>query len=86
MGPTVHAGICRGCLGDDHITWSTNWRSGSSTSFNGWATPKFDKDRGLAVIEVNDMAGMVAGGADGDKSYEAFFALLWDKLIEQIER
>jgi TIR domain len=72
-------------MGDDHITWSTNWRI-SSNSFNGWATPTFDKGSSESVIEVNDMAGMMTGNDGGARSYEAFFTLLWDRLIEQVER
>jgi hypothetical protein len=73
-------------MGDDHITWSTNWRRGSANSFNGWAVRRFDKKQGQAVIEVQDLGGMMSGEPAGDGSYEAFFSLLWHKVIEQIER
>jgi hypothetical protein len=69
-------------MGDDHITWATG-RQRIGSGVNGWATPRFDKEQGAAVIEVNDMA---MGPKQPDGSYEGFFSLLWEKLMQQIER
>jgi TIR domain len=82
-GLDVHRGTQ---MGDDHITWSTNYTTGGSSSFNGWATPAFDKDHSEAVVEVSDMAGVMTGQGEGAVIYDQFVALLWEKLIEQIER
>lgn len=76
-------------MGDDHLTWSAGIpRTFSGNSFDGWATPKFDRDVGQPVIEVNDMASSFGeyGSANGGLTYENFFDLMWGKVIEQIER
>lgn len=73
-------------MGDDKITWSVGHHIGLSNGVNGWATPNFDKQRGVTVLEVQDLAGMARGGDAGDGSDESFFGLLWDKLVEQIEQ
>jgi hypothetical protein len=82
-GLDVHRGTQ---MGDDHITWSTNYSMGSSNSFNGWATPVFDKERGEALVEVSDMAHMMTSRDDGAVTYDEFVALLWERLVEQVER
>jgi TIR domain len=72
-------------IGDDHITWSTNYTTSSSNSYNGWATPTYDKGREQALIEISDMTGMMTGQGEG-ATYDEFVALLWERLIEQVER
>ncbi len=62
------------------------WRNHSSNSFNGWATPKFDKDRGQAIIDISDFGSMLHGEPSPGSSYDDFFQHLWGLLIEQIER
>jgi TIR domain-containing protein len=73
-------------MGDDHITWNINWRCASSNSFNGWAVPTFDKERGQAAVDVNDLASMGRNQEELDGSYGGFFKYLWGLLIDQIER
>lgn len=74
-------------LGDDKITWSEGSRNlGSASSFNGWATPEYDKDRAAPVVRVSDLNGYVRGGGEGAGSYEEFFELLWGKVVTQIEQ
>lgn len=73
-----------GQMGDDHITWAAG-RQHIGNGFNGWATPKFDKERGEAVVDVNDMASMTTGRDQPDGTYEGFFSLLCDKLMVQVE-
>jgi hypothetical protein len=73
-------------MGDDHITWSTGYSQFSSNSFNGWATPKFDKDRNEAIVEVNDIASLGRGPAEPVSTYQSFFDLLWGILVDQVER
>lgn len=87
MGETVAGlNVDKGSnIGDDHITWLTGIQNFSSNGFNGWATPKFDKELGRGVIEVSDMAGL-GGGHQGDLSNEQFFSALWEMLVTQIEQ
>ena len=72
-------------MGDDHITWSVGYSQFSSNSFNGWATPKFDRDRNEAIVEVNNIASLGGGHAEPDGTYQSFFDLLWGILVDQIE-
>ncbi len=74
-----------GSIGDDRITWSIGYRNFTTNSYNGSATPRFDKENGRAVVDVNDYAGMFAGNRQTDDTYDGFFELLWGKLIAQIE-
>lgn len=75
-----------GIGGDDQIVWSLGWRNYSSNSFNGWASPKFDKDRGQSTIDISDFGSMLHGERGPGSSYDDFFQHLWGLLIEQIER
>jgi hypothetical protein len=70
-------------MGDDHLTWSLSYRN-PSNSFNGWASPTYDKESGLTLMEVSDMANV--GREDRRTSYEGFFEILWDKVVDQVER
>ena len=81
-GLDIHRGAQ---MGDHHITWSVGWRNTSSNSFNGWATPTFDKERGVPTVEISDF-NMSRRSDAFDGSYEAFFSLLWDLVIDQVER
>lgn len=84
-GLTIRKGLQ---MGDDHLTWSVGLpRTMSGNSFNGWATPAFDRETGQSVIEVNDMASSFGGtqSRDGGLSYEAYFDLMWGKVIDQVE-
>ena len=72
-------------MGDDYITWSTNYRLSSENSFNGWAKPVFDKQVGVNAVEISDM-GRIGRGDAGNASYEDFFTRLWELLVEQIEQ
>jgi TIR domain len=73
-----------GAMGDDKITWLTGYRNfGTSNAFNGYATPRFDKERGQAVVDVNDFP--MFGRSTSDGTYDGFFDLLWGKLVDQIE-
>lgn len=75
-------------MSDDQITWSVGRHRTMSSGFNGWATPKFDRERGQTVIEVSDFASLGHGRvSDSDAvTEEPFFSFLWDMLIDQIER
>jgi hypothetical protein len=72
-----------GGMGDDHITWSIDQRSYSANSFNGWATPKWDREQDMVVFEVFDMSG---GGNDRRLDAEAFFLLFWNRMIDRLEQ
>jgi hypothetical protein len=72
--------------GDDQIVWSLGWRNHGANSFNGWATPKFDKDRGRAIIDISDFNSTLHGEPNAGSSYDEFFQHLWELLIEQIEQ
>lgn len=82
-GIDVHRGTQ---MSDDQITWSVGWRTTSGNSFNGWATPTYDKERSETVVEINNFAAMTGRQDTADGSPEALFRLLWDLLIDQIER
>jgi hypothetical protein len=69
-------------MSDDQITWSFGRHRGRSSGVNGWATPKFDKERGRTVIELSDFG---YGGSDHLLSEEKFFQYLWGKMIDDIE-
>ncbi len=71
-------------MGDDHLTWSVGYRS-QSNSWNGWASPTYDKESGESLIEVSDMANFGSDGR-GRMSNEGFFEVLWDKIVDQVER
>lgn len=74
---------------DDQITWSVGRHRSMSSGFNGWAAPKFDTERGRPVIEISDFASLGRRSRIDDlsaASEEEFFTLLWDMLIDQIER
>ncbi len=77
-----------GSMGDDHVTWSIGQRSYSPSSFNGWATPVWDRERDAAILKVNDLSGYASGGLDLGQGLtsEEFFLLFWNKMIDQIER
>lgn len=70
-------------MGDDHLTWSVGYRS-QSNSWNGWASAIYDKDSGESLVEVSDMANFGTDGR-GRMSYESFFGILWDKIVDQVE-
>jgi TIR domain len=71
-------------MGDDKITWLVGYRNyGASNSFNGFAIPRFDKERGQAVVDVTDYN--LLGNDRFDGSYDGFFDILWSKLVDQIE-
>lgn len=74
-------------LGDDKITWHEGYQDfGGSSSFNGWATPIYDKESGTAALNVSDLNGFMRGSGNGILSYDDFFDLLWDKVIKQVEQ
>lgn len=77
-----------GQMGDDKITWSLGRHRSLSNGFNGWASSKFDKERGVAVVEVSDFGSHVGGNSDLERgvSKEDFFSHLWGKIIDGIER
>ncbi len=50
---------------------------------DGFATPKFNKERGQAVVDVTDYSSF--GRETPDGTYDGFFDLLWGKLVDQIE-
>lgn len=78
--------IRRGGISDSQISWSLDWRTGSSNSYNGWGTPKFDKESGQPIVDVQDFGSMLHGEDKPGSSYEDFFNHLWGLLVEQIER
>lgn len=71
-------------MGDDKITWSVGWRTSSGNSFNGWATPVYDNERAQTVLEVSNFAAIGRDQPEG--SEDGLFRLLWDLLIDQVER
>jgi hypothetical protein len=71
-------------MGDDKITWLVGYRNFTNNAMNGFATPRFDKELGQALIEVTDLSFVSNKGAI-DGSYDGFFNLLWGKLVDQIE-
>ncbi|HEX2903358.1 MAG TPA: hypothetical protein VHO01_07855 [Jatrophihabitans sp.] len=73
-------------MGDHKITWSVGWRNMSANSFNGWATPAFDKERQLPTVEISDLTAMARGANGTGETYESLFRHLWALLIDQIER
>jgi hypothetical protein len=72
-----------GSMGDDKITWLVGYRHFGNNAINGFATPKFHKERGQAVVDVTDYSSF--GRETSDGTYDGFFNLLWGKLIDQIE-
>lgn len=70
---------------DDQITWSVGHRSLASSGYNGWATPVYDVQERRKALDVSDLATF-AGSGTRRESYEGFFVLLWDKLMEQVEQ
>lgn len=72
-----------GSMGDDKITWLVGYRHFGTNAFNGFATPKFNKERGQAVVDVTDYSSF--GRETSDGTYDGFFNLLWGKLVDQIE-
>ena len=72
-----------GSMGDDKITWLVGYRHFGANASNGFATPKFNKERGQAVVDVTDYSSF--GRETSDGTYDGFFNLLWGKLVDQIE-
>lgn len=72
-----------GSMGDDKITWLVGYRNFGTNASNGFATPKYDKERGQAVVDVTDYSSFGREASDG--TYDGFFNLLWGKLVDQIE-
>lgn len=72
-----------GSMGDDKITWLVGYRHLGTNASNGFATPKFNKERGQPVVDVTDYSSFGRGTSDG--TYDGFFNLLWGKLVDQIE-
>jgi hypothetical protein len=72
-----------GSMGDDKITWLVGYRHFETNASNGFATPKFNKERGQAVVDVTDYSSF--GRETPDGTYDGFFNLLWGKLVDQIE-
>jgi hypothetical protein len=72
--------------GDHRLTWSIDQPSYSANSYNGWATPIWDREQDTAAIQVTDMA--LGGRLDDDQSVspQGFFLHFWDRMIDQIER
>jgi len=71
-------------MGDDKITWLVGYRNyGAANSFNGFAIPRFDKERGQAIVDVTDYNFLSNDMFDG--SFDGFFDMLWGKLVDQIE-
>jgi hypothetical protein len=73
-------------MGDDRISWNTDWRSGSSNSFNDWAVPKFDKESGKTIIEIIDFTTIGRSESNAAGSREALFSRIWNLLIDQVDR
>jgi hypothetical protein len=73
--------------GDHRLTWSLDHRGYSPNSYNGWATPAWDRDRDMAVIQVNDMATS-GGRQDLERGIGAqeFFMLFWNRMIDRLEQ
>ena len=74
-----------GSMGDDHITWAVGARNLSDSSYNGWATPEFDKERGAGYINISDLSMMMTSERSPHVDAEGLFGHLWSLLIEQIE-
>jgi hypothetical protein len=72
-----------GTMGDDKITWLVGYRHFTTNSFNGFATPRFDKERGQAIVDVNDYSSF--GKETPGSTYDGFFDMLWGKLVDQVE-
>jgi hypothetical protein len=70
-------------MGDDKITWLVGYRNYGANGYNGFAIPRFDKERGQAIVDVTDYNFLSNDRFDG--SYDGFFDMLWSKLVDQIE-
>lgn len=66
-------------MGDDKITWLAGYHHFTTNSFNGFATSRFDKERGQALVDVSDYSFLGNSGTS-DGTYDGFFNLLWGKL------
>ncbi|WP_299951927.1 toll/interleukin-1 receptor domain-containing protein [uncultured Modestobacter sp.] len=90
LGETVYSlDITKGGpMGDDHITWGINQRSYSTSSFNGWAVPQWDRSRDASVVTVNDLTGYMQGEVDlgSGLTNSEFFLYFWGNMIDRIER
>lgn len=75
-----------GNMGDDHITWTVGTRNLSDNSSNGWASPKFDKEAGVAYMDISDLSRMMTSQENPHTDPEGLFEHLWGLLVDQIER
>lgn len=73
-----------GSMGDDRVTWSTNFQMSSGNSFNGWAKVVFDVESNSNLISISDFTSFNDNN-DAGFTYEEFFNVLWGKVVDQVE-
>lgn len=70
-------------FGSDRLAMSFAWPVGSRAGMNGWATAAWDPASDAAVVDFTDLS---AGSGGRRLSTAQFFDVLWDKIIDFLER
>lgn len=72
--------------GGDKLVMSIGWPRVTGSGMNGWATAAWDAQSRQAKLKFTDFA--LSGARDPDElvSFDEFFDLLWQKIVDHIEQ
>jgi hypothetical protein len=77
-----------GDWGDDKLTFGFGHHRGLTSGISGWVEPYFDREAGAGKLKVMDLSMLSNVGSGGEKPLfkEELFRVLWDRMVEQLER